>query len=57
MYLNSKKLIFYFLSECQVVYISIVDGGNDNESFQLIADSGSMELHGILCENGKVVKS
>ena len=56
----SKQIIGYnhiisliFVTGMQHVYASITDDSvSNNQAFQLTAGSGSMELHGILCENG-----
>ena len=42
----------YFFPEFQGVYISIIDGGHDNEIIQLNSGSLSVGLPGILYENG-----
>ena len=49
-------IILILTTGMQDVYISI-SGNVNNESFHLTASSESIELHGILCENGKFLKT
>ena len=40
----------------QVAYMSIIDGGLSNETFELTAGAMTLQLEGILCENGELHK-
>ena len=41
-----------FVSGLQAVYMSITVGGYSTETSQLTAGALTLQLHGILCENG-----